>query len=332
MGKPRQLRMVVQRLAVVGDPHGAWDESDAALVEQLAPDALLLVGDLSDGQLRVPALLRRLTLPTACILGNHDTGRDPTGHTLRRQIETLGPLHCGWSLRQFDTPGLAVVGARPGTAGGGFHLSPAVRAVFGPVTMEESAARITTAALAADPGLPLVLLAHCGPSGLGSEARDPCGRDWKKPACDWGDQDLALAIRRIRRERPLPLVVFGHMHHALKRGVGERRSLVVDREGTVYLNTACVPRHGHDAAGRALRHFSWVELEVPTHQPEAARVIRASHRWYGLNGRLLYEEVVLQRRIEVSHPERSTMPEPTPAPKLSNASKLSDAPISSTPC
>jgi len=66
-----------------------------------------------------------------------------------------------------------------------------------------------------------VLLAHCGPSGLGSEAGDPCGRDWKKPACDWGDQDLALAIRQIRRSRPLPLVAFGHMHHALKRGQGD---------------------------------------------------------------------------------------------------------------
>ncbi|MEB3321065.1 MAG: TIGR04168 family protein [Cyanobium sp.] len=299
--------MRIQRLAVVGDPHGAWDERDAALLERLSPDALLLVGDLSDGRPRIPALLRRLAIPTACVLGNHDTGRDDSGRTLQRQIDGLGPLHCGWGLRQFA--GLAVVGGRPGTAGGGFHLSPAVRAVFGPLTLEASAARITAAAAQADPALPLVLLAHCGPSGLGSEARDPCGRDWKKPACDWGDQDLALAIRQIRRNRPLPLVVFGHMHHALKRGQGERRSLVVDREGTVYLNAACVPRHGQDASGRDLRHFSWVELQMGSDEPGSARVLAASHRWYGLDGTLLYEESLVGREA------------PPPPPALAQASQ-----------
>jgi uncharacterized protein (TIGR04168 family) len=286
--------MTVQRLAVVGDPHGAWDESDAAVLERVAPDALLVVGDLSDGHPRIPALLRRLALPTACILGNHDAGRDPSGRTLEGQLASLGELHCGWGLRQLRPPGLAVVGARPGTAGGGFQLSRAVRSVFGPLSLEESAERITAAARGADPCLPLVLLAHCGPAGLGSAAADPCGRDWRKPACDWGDQDLALAIRRIQALRPLPLVVFGHMHHQLRRGLGQRRSLCLDRSGTVYLNAASVPRHGRDAAGRHLRHFSWVELEV--RDPPRARVLRASHRWYGLDGRLLYEERLHQQR------------------------------------
>jgi uncharacterized protein (TIGR04168 family) len=292
--------MVIQRLAVVGDPHGAWDDSDAVLLKLLRPDALLLVGDLSDGHPRIPSLLRRLSLPTACILGNHDTGRDPTGQTLRRQMEVLGELHCGWGLRQLRPPGVAVVGARPGTAGGGFILSPAMRAVFGPLTLEDSAARITAAAFAADPALPLVLLAHCGPSGLGSDPGDPCGCDWKRPFCDWGDLDLALAIRQIRARRPVPLVVFGHMHHALRRGQGERRSLVVDRQGTVYLNAAFVPRHGHDAAGRDLRHFSWVELDCSAEQPGVALVRSVSHRWYGLDGALLYEERLLDRSLSAA--------------------------------
>jgi uncharacterized protein (TIGR04168 family) len=157
--------------------------------------------------------------------------------------------------------------------------------VFGPVEMRESAARITQAALAADPELPLLLLAHCGPSGLGSEPGDPCGRDWRNPACDWGDQDLALAIEQIRRQRPLPLVVFGHMHHTLRRQRGERRSFLRDRHGTAYLNSACVPRHGRDQEGRALRHFSWVVLA-----PDGLR--RVSHRWYGCGGELHYEQLL----------------------------------------
>lgn len=278
------------RLAVVGDPHGAWDGTDHTVLDRIRPDALLVVGDLSDGLPQVPSLLRRLQLPVACIAGNHDTGKDASGRTLRRQIEALGPLHCGWTLRNLSPPGLAVVGARPGTAGGGFHLSKAMLAAFGPLTLQESADRITQAALSADPALPLVLLAHCGPAGLGSEAADPCGRDWKKNPCDWGDQDLALAIRQIRQRRPLPLVVFGHMHHALKRGSGLRRTFCRDRAGTVYLNAACVPRHGRDAQGRELRHFSWVELEADGQG--GAVLLRASHRWYGLEGELLYEEAL----------------------------------------
>jgi uncharacterized protein (TIGR04168 family) len=281
------------KLAIAGDLHGQWDASDHTLLELLAPDALLVVGDLSDGKPRIPALLRQLQLPVACILGNHDSGKDPSGRTLQRQIDALGPLHCGWNLRQLHPPGLAVVGARPGTAGGGFHLSKGCQAVFGPLSLEESAARIVAAASEADPALPLVLLAHCGPAGLGSAAADPCGRDWKPPACDWGDQDLALAIDRIRRQRPLPLVVFGHMHHRLKRGGGERRSFALDRAGTAYLNAACVPRHLQDQSGVALRHLSWVELD-------GLGVRLAAHRWYGLDGRLRYQELLFERAVAVA--------------------------------
>ena len=287
------------RIAIAGDLHGAWDHSDHALLAALQPDALLVVGDLSDGQQRIPAMLRQLTLPVACILGNHDTGKDASGRTLQRQMEALGPLHCGWSLRQW--PHLAVVGGRPGTAGGGFHLSRAVLAALGPISLQESADRIAAAALRADPAQPLILLGHSGPSGLGSEASAPCGRDWKPPACDWGDQDLAMAIQQIRRHRPLPLVVFGHMHHALKRGQGERLSFCRDRAGTAYLNTACVPRHGTDAEGRPLRHFSWVEFQ-------GKELVHASHRWYGLAGELHYEERLFQAASQSAQPRPSLIP------------------------
>jgi uncharacterized protein (TIGR04168 family) len=272
-------------IAIAGDLHDQWDHSDHRLLERIAPDALLLVGDLSNGLPRIPSMLRALEVPVACVLGNHDVGRDRSGRTLQAQMTLLGERHCGWDLRQLTPPGLAVVGGRPGTAGGGFRLSRGVQAVFGPVEMRESADRITRSALAADPALPMVLLAHCGPSGLGSEAGDLCGRDWKSPARDWGDQDLALAIEQISRHRHLPLVVFGHMHHALKRRQGTRRSLHRDRRGTVYLNTACVPRHGVDPAGRHLRHLSWVRFE-------GRELTHVSHRWYGPCGSLHYQETL----------------------------------------
>ena len=282
--KPRH-RLAPLRIAIAGDLHGQWDGLDEEVLAQVKPDALLVVGDLSDGQQAIPKRLSRLALPLACILGNHDTGRDASGRTLQAQLTLLGDLHCGWGLRELRPPGLAVVGARPASAGGGHYLNRAAEAVFGPVGVEESAERITAAALRADPSIPLVVLAHSGPTGLGSEASDPCGRDWKAPACDWGDQDLALAIDRIRRSRPLPLVVFGHMHHRLKRGQGERQSFCRDRSGTAYLNTAFVPRHSEDAQGRALRHFSWVEFQGGVLQ-------EVSHRWFSHAGALLYRQTL----------------------------------------
>ncbi len=278
------------RIAIAGDLHGQWDPLDVQLLGRLRPDAVLVVGDLSDGQERIAASLGNLDHPLACILGNHDTGKDHSGRKLQRQIDLLGDRHCGWSLRTLHPPGLAVVGGRPGSAGGGYLLSKPVKALWGPVEAADSARRIVGAALAADPALPLVLLAHCGPSGLGSEAHDPCGRDWKAPARDWGDQDLALAIETIRQHRSLPLVVFGHMHHALRRGRGERRSFLIDRRGTAYLNAACVPRHGVDAEGRQLRHLAWVELV-------GGRLCHASHRWYEPEGRLLYEQLLFEQRV-----------------------------------
>lgn len=277
--------MAELNIAIAGDLHDQWDRSDHDLLERIRPDALLLVGDLSDGKPRIPALLASLELPVACVLGNHDAGKDGSGRTLRRQLELLGERHCGWGLRELRPPGLAVVGARPGTAGGGFQLSKAVRSVYGPVGQQESAERISRAALAADPRLPLILLAHSGPSGLGAHLDAPCGRDWKTPACDWGDQDLALAVDQIRRRRPLPLVVFGHMHHALRHHQGERISFRRDAQGTAFLNTACVPRHGVDQQGRALRHFSWLIYQ-------GLELRQISHRWYGTGGALHYEQTL----------------------------------------
>lgn len=276
----------VVELAIAGDLHDQWDGTDEELLGRLAPDGLLVVGDLSNGHPRIPRALAQLSLPVACVLGNHDSGHDATGERLRRQLRLLGDRHCGWGLRELRPPGLAVVGARPATAGGGYHLSKAVQAVYGTVALEESVERIHAAAVAADPSLPLILLAHCGPAGLGSQAADPCGRDWKLPSCDWGDQDLTLAIARIRRERAVPLVVFGHMHHRLRRGGGERITFVRDQRGTMYLNAACAPRHGVDVRGLPLRHLSWVRLRA------TGEVEQVSHRWYGLDGTLHYEQML----------------------------------------
>ncbi len=282
------MALTVLRLAIVGDLHGAWGTDDRALLAQLQPDAVLFVGDLSDGDLKLVKAIQQLSIPTAVILGNHDRGRDHSGAIMERQLNLLAERHCGWSLRQWVEPEVAVVGARPGSAGGGFHLSKAIQAIYGPMTMEESADRIVKAAKQAPKHWPLVVLAHSGPTGLGSEATSPCGRDWKAPAMDWGDLDLALAIDRIRRDRVPELVVFGHMHHQLKRGNGNRCTFVEDRWGTAYLNAACVPRRCCDEDGHSLCHLSWVEFID-------GRLSLVSHRWFLPDASLAYQQTLLSR-------------------------------------
>ena len=66
--------MTVTNIAIAGDLHGAWDERDHELLMHIKPDAILFVGDLLDGDLRVIKSIRRISIPCAVILGNHDRG------------------------------------------------------------------------------------------------------------------------------------------------------------------------------------------------------------------------------------------------------------------
>ena len=279
------------RLAIAGDLHGDWTFDDEQLLDQLKPDAVLFVGDLSDGDLRLVKAITRLNCPCAVILGNHDRGRDRSGEKLRQQLLMLGELDCSWRMRNWSSPPVAIIGCRPCSSGGGFHLSEAVRSVFGPVTEEESANRIVQAASGAPETWPLVLLAHSGPTGLGSDASSICGRDWKHPHIDWGDRDLAIAVEAMRRHRAADLVVFGHMHHCLRGGKGERLTFHRDRYGTAYVNAACVPRSGSDESGQTLIHFTWVEFE-------GRHLSLVSHRWFHLDGTLAYEQTLLRQPRE----------------------------------
>ena len=126
--------------------HGAWGDADEQLLQRLNPDAVLFVGDLADGDLRLTRRITRLPFPVAVILGNHDRGRDRSGGILEQQLAVLGDLHCAWRAIQWPELPLTIVGARPCSAGGGFHLSKAVEAVYGPVSLEASADRIVQAA------------------------------------------------------------------------------------------------------------------------------------------------------------------------------------------
>ena len=275
--------MTSLRIAIAGDLHGSWSSRDVAILLAINPDVVFFVGDLGEADIRQTKLIKEVPFPTAVILGNHDRGNDRTGDFLKKQLNLLDDLHCGWTLIQWPDIPISVVGARPCSPGGGFFLSQEVKAVFGEISLEESASKIAASAEKASFSKPLIILAHSGPTGLGSEAWSPCGRDWKKPSMDWGDKDLELAITKIRRRRIPDLVIFGHMHHQLMKVNKTRETFFEDTFGVKYLNAACVPRAGLDERGEFLSHFSFVEFSDN-------KLIHVSHRWFRKDASISYQE------------------------------------------
>ena len=136
--------------------------------------------------------------------------------------------------------------------------------------------------------MPLILLAHSGPTGLGSDPNSICGRDWKIPSLDWGDRDLSIALDKIQKQRFVDLVVFGHMHHLLKRNQGYRKMFKLDKRGTAYLNAAVVPRYKYGLDGNLSVNFSWVEFNKN-------KLIYVSQRWYSEEGELKDEKILFKQ-------------------------------------
>ena len=220
------------------------------------------------------------------ILGNHDRGKDSTGETLLKQIRILQEKYCAWDLKIFNNQ-LNILSARPCSSGGGYYLSNEVKAVYGPISEQESVNKMLKCSEKISRELPLVFMSHAGPSGLGSDSKSICGKDWKEPSCDWGDRDLAVAISEIQKKRKIDLVIFGHMHNRLKRNQGLRNMFKIDKEGTAYLNSAIVPRYKKNIEGELLVNFSWVEFVD-------SEISHISHRWYSESGEISEEEILFR--------------------------------------
>lgn len=235
-------------ILVVGDLHGCWCEEDTEFLERGTQDIVLFVGDLGDEDLSIVERIADLRVPKAVILGNHDawqsfSNKEPT-EKLRRIVDTIGDDHLAYGVRELPAAGISIVGARPFTWGGLDLRSPEVYGeFFGVRTSEESADRIAAAADEARHD-DLLVLAHNGPYGLGGSPSSIYGKDFgKRPGGDWGDRDLAAALRTIAdRGKRVRAVVAGHMHHRLHPQIGGKRTRFVKRDACLFLNPAIVPR------------------------------------------------------------------------------------------
>ncbi len=255
----------------------AWSRRDLCWFGQADYDLLLFVGDLAsyfrDGR-SVARSLARLPMPILVMAGNHDgvslpqliaeaLCHDEWSHRLgcgqsrrcRALERALAPVPLvGYSLHPFHLKqqSLAVLAARPHSMGGPrLSFQRYLTERFGVGSLDESAQRLESLIDQWD-GEQLIVLAHNGPSGLGSSGTDIWGCDFRASAGDFGDPDLARAVTYAQNQgKQVIAVVAGHMHHTL-RGGGQR-SWRVERDGVIYVNAACVPRTVR-RAGRRRRH------------------------------------------------------------------------------
>ncbi|NP_001131760.1 uncharacterized LOC100193128 [Zea mays] len=308
------------RIAVVGDVHNDWAlEEDSKALRFLQPDLVLFTGDYGNENVELVRSISDLQLPKAAILGNHDCWHthqfsEKKVDRVRLQLASLGEQHVGYKCLDFPSIKLSVVGGRPFSCGGDRLLRPRLLSkCYGVNDMAGSAKKIYDAAAGAPEGHSVVLLAHNGPTGLGSRMDDICGRDWVPGGGDHGDPDLERAISDLQREArvSIPLVVFGHMHKSLAYGRGLRKMIAFGANHIIYLNGAVVPRvkfaqttPGHEqnqpegSGSRAptLRAFTIADLYE-------GRVEKISEVWVLVSGARteVEEEIVLYKHPREQH-------------------------------
>jgi uncharacterized protein (TIGR04168 family) len=285
------------RIAIIGDIHGQWSSIDHQILAQLDLDLVLFVGDLGNEDVAMARCIAGLNLPKAVILGNHDAwySASPWGVSrcpydrakedrVQMQLDALGICHVGYGKLDFPELNLTVVGSRPFSWGGPewrngeFH-----RQRFGVSSFTESTAKIVAAGLGAT-GDRLIIIGHNGPTGLGEDPEDICGKDWETLGGDYGDPDLAAAIAQLQAAgKSIPLVAFGHMHHGLRHTRERLRQAFRQVDRTLYLNAARCPRIVEQANQESWHNFSIVTLQ-------GQRVASAGLVWADASGQIRQQE------------------------------------------
>jgi uncharacterized protein (TIGR04168 family) len=274
------------RVAVVGDVHLKWSESDVEYFNDSDYDIVLFVGDLANYRhkkaLAVAESIGRLRVPALLLPGNHDAvlAAQLVAEVAQRSVavEMLGlfgrglaaelraslgsVVQCGYSVHRVAGKGLSIVAGRPHAMGGSqLSFAPLLRREHGIADLEDSRRRYR-ALIDAVQDERILFLAHNGPYGLGADRADIWGCDFRAAAGDFGDSDLTDAVAYAKgRGKKVAAVVAGHMHRRV-RGGGERvwKQSVDD---VLYVNAAEVPRIRR-RAGRVAHHHVRVLVGNPS--------------------------------------------------------------------
>lgn len=263
------------KIAVIGDIHDLWEPEDNLALQHLAVDLAIFVGDYGNEAVDVVRRVAAVEVPKVAVMGNHDAHYSASNKGIKNcpydrtqedwvqlQMDLLGEDHIGFGRREFPQFNLTIVGARPFSWGGSkWRHRKFYQDRFDIRNFDESTDLILAAADEAEHNT-LIFVGHVGPRGLGDRPEDPCGKDWGKKGGggDYGDPDFEKAIALTKESgRHIPLVTFGHMHHALKNNSGLIRRRVIETPETIYFNAANVPRIQKLPTGKQ-RSFSIVTL------------------------------------------------------------------------
>jgi len=287
----------VLTLAVVGDVHLHFNQRDVEYFNNAGYAALIFTGDLINYRgselTKVTDAIQQLRVPSFIIPGNHDCGNvfqlvaelfqsdflravTSIGHTkyedaLRRTIGSV--CFTGYSSHPLCDGDVELVAVRPYSMGGPrLSFGPHLRKHFNVASLEASMAKLETV-IDKTTATDLIFLGHNGPSGLGTSRSDIWGCDFKKDEGDFGDPDFEHAIRYARAQgKRVRAVIGGHMHRWLKGG-GER-CWNMEREGTLYVNAANVPRIRKGATHDRHHH---IELAIGDHVTCTEHWVDISH-------------------------------------------------------
>jgi uncharacterized protein (TIGR04168 family) len=273
-------------LYVIGDVHGFWDEADQAFLESQPEATAVFVGDFGEEDVALVERIAAVRSPKAIHFGNHDAWYAMRGRGTRervmRQLALAGEDFLGYRALLAAGGEVALVGARPFSWGGPWLDRRFYEEMFDVRSHETSASRIVAAAESVAAEIPLVLVGHNGPRGVGGGPDALWGRDFELPAVDWGDPDQEQALARLRAAgRQVVACIGGHMHEALRGAFGLRRRLA-EIDGTTFINAAVVPRHK-----RGLRHFVRVRI---------AEGVTAADIWVSEEGDVVQEAVLNDER------------------------------------
>ncbi len=300
---PEQIHQTI-KIAIVGDVHDQWEETDAIALHHLGVDLVLFVGDFGNEAVELVSRIAALDIPKAAIFGNHDAwytasdwGRskrpyDPLFEDrVKQQIDLLGESCVGYGKLDFPQFNLSVIGSRPFSWGGSqWKYSDFYQERYGIGSFAASTQRIVEMGESATCDY-IIAIGHNGPTGLGEEPESICGKDWGEPiGGDYGDPDFTDAIAILQAQgKSIPLVTFGHMHHKLRHTKERLRQMIVVRPETVYLNAARCPRV-LSTIERTLRNFSIVTLVD-------GKVTKAGLVWMTENHQVGLEETYYERLV-----------------------------------
>jgi uncharacterized protein (TIGR04168 family) len=286
------------KIALIGDLHGSWDAWDVSYFNDSDYDLLLFTGDLGSGTgaegVKVARSIARLAKPALVMPGNNDVEFQPEiaaefvhqqglikllASGPRERSRSLGHSSgqvelCGYSLHPLSLGGrrLTLLAGRPNAMGGSELSFPEhLERNHSVSTMAASTARLE-ALVGEAPTDELILLSHNGPAGMGDGATDIWGCDFKEEGGDWGDPDLAAALERARSiGKRVLAVIGGHMHLGTRSG--QERVSRIERDGTLFINPARVPRIYGGRDGMLRSHGC---LEIDASGVRATEVIVAS--------------------------------------------------------